>query len=559
MRTLTSLFLLLNCLWLGLSAQAQNPPTWAAVQRIGGLLPPQHDEAIDAAGNTYVVATFQNSTTVGGTQLTSRGDLDAYVAKYSPAGALEWVQQIGSTSTERAAAVAVDAQGNVYVTGRYVQDVSLGNGLTLTWASSLAAKVYVVCYSPQGQPLWARQGNTGGNYGGGGSGLGLDAQGNVYVTGLFTGAIAFGTTRLTLPGGGLASGLFLAKYNSAGTLQWATLACDFLAIAGTLTYEEPTLAVSPNGAAYVLNVFSEQARFGGGAVLLTPRGQWDGLAAKFSPSGTREWVAQVGGTDIDELNDAVADAADNLYLSGYFRGTTASVGVGPALTTLTGVSFSNVYLVKLTPTGTVDWVKTYDTRTYPSYPWIGPLALDAAGNVCQAVHFTFDVTVLGTYRVTGNSNDVALFSFNPQGVLRWTQQISGASTEYCYAAGYDGRGDLRILGNSNSQPCRLGTLTLTASVVGDAFVARLTNTGVTTTRTAPAQALRLYPNPAHDAVYLAGLPAGTRVQLSDALGRVVRETTVAGPVPVRDLAPGLYTVRATDARGQSYHGRLRVE
>ena len=58
-----------------------------------------------------------------------------------------------------------------------------------------------------------------------------------------------------------------------------------------------------------------------------------------------------------------------------------------------------------------------------------------------------------------------------------------------------------------------------------------------------------------------GLPAGTGVQLLDALGRVARETTVsaAAQVSVLGLRPGLYTLRATDARGQQLSARLAVE
>jgi hypothetical protein len=51
------------------------------------------------------------------------------------------------------------------------------------------------------------------------------------------------------------------------------------------------------------------------------------------------------------------------------------------------------------------------------------------------------------------------------------------------------------------------------------------------------------------------------VQVLDALGRVARETTVsaAAEVSVLGLAPGLYTLRATDKQGRQYAARLGVE
>ena len=73
--------------------------------------------------------------------------------------------------------------------------------------------------------------------------------------------------------------------------------------------------------------------------------------------------------------------------------------------------------------------------------------------------------------------------------------------------------------------------------------------------------LAAYPNPATDVVYLPALLPGTRVQLLDGLGRVVRETTVgtAAQVSVRGLTPGLYALRATDAQGRPCAGRMAVE
>ncbi|MBC7446963.1 MAG: hypothetical protein H7330_02770, partial [Hymenobacteraceae bacterium] len=74
---------------------------------------------------------------------------------------------------------------------------------------------------------------------------------------------------------------------------------------------------------------------------------------------------------------------------------------------------------------------------------------------------------------------------------------------------------------------------------------RVLGTAHATSRTAP---LTLFPNPARDAVRVAGAAAGQRVQLLDGVGRVVR-TAVAGAEPTRllpltGLAPGLYVVRS---------------
>jgi hypothetical protein len=86
-------------------------------------------------------------------------------------------------------------------------------------------------------------------------------------------------------------------------------------------------------------------------------------------------------------------------------------------------------------------------------------------------------------------------------------------------------------------------------------------TVITAAASASPGKLQLYPNPASTMVHLRGLAAGSRVQLLDALGRCVRTTSLSAEmkVSVEGLAPGMYHLRATDARGSQYTARLVVQ
>lgn len=70
--------------------------------------------------------------------------------------------------------------------------------------------------------------------------------------------------------------------------------------------------------------------------------------------------------------------------------------------------------------------------------------------------------------------------------------------------------------------------------------------------------LKVYPNPATEAVQLAGLPPGAaQLRITDATGRVVRSVAVNGPTDrlhVEDLAPGVYllTVGSVEGRSQAW-------
>src|SRR5207245_524773 len=78
--------------------------------------------AVDAAGNAYVTGITASATnfptTAGAFQMTSAGGSDAFVTKLNPTGsALVYSTFLGGGDNDNAAAVAVDAAGNAYVTG----------------------------------------------------------------------------------------------------------------------------------------------------------------------------------------------------------------------------------------------------------------------------------------------------------------------------------------------------------------------------------------------------------------------------------------------------------
>src|SRR5947209_6017508 len=75
--------------------------------------------AADAAGATYLVGTTSSSDfpTVGASRASLGGTQDAFVTKLNPDGTLAWSTYLGGSGTDSGSAIAVDGNGNVYVTG----------------------------------------------------------------------------------------------------------------------------------------------------------------------------------------------------------------------------------------------------------------------------------------------------------------------------------------------------------------------------------------------------------------------------------------------------------
>ncbi len=103
------------------NAQAQ--ATFDRAYAVGGSSTESvYATAVDAAGNLYITGYFQGTATfdeAGTSSLTSAGSNDAFIAKYAPSGALTWAKRIGGTGNEVGRKLALDGSGNVYIGGNF--------------------------------------------------------------------------------------------------------------------------------------------------------------------------------------------------------------------------------------------------------------------------------------------------------------------------------------------------------------------------------------------------------------------------------------------------------
>ncbi len=164
------------------------------------------------------VATFGEGE-VNETTLTSvAGGQDIFVARYSPAGTLDWVRSAGSSGNENGSAIAVLPDGSALVTG----DFGAPSGSSVTFgpgepnetilSSAGGADIFVAQFDPGGSLVWAtRAGGSGSDFG---YGIGADPEGNALVSGGFAGTALFGSGEVnetSLSSAGLQD-LFVAKY-----------------------------------------------------------------------------------------------------------------------------------------------------------------------------------------------------------------------------------------------------------------------------------------------------------------------------------------------------------
>ncbi|SDX36765.1 SBBP repeat-containing protein [Hymenobacter psychrophilus] len=533
------------------AAQTTPPPAWTFVRAVsaGPNLLTQagaHVSAVQADGTFYAVGSFTGTTSVGGFPLVAKGSSDGYVARYTEEGNVLWVRQLGSAGMDAGRGVAVDAAGNAYVTGQFVGAVDLGNGLALNDRGTTQSKTFCIRYSPNGVAQWVQQSNDL-NYSEG-SGIGVDASGHVYLTGIMTGFFVLGSSVLNLPDNFTSNTAYLARLSAAtGQVEALTAAFSY----GSGSNFAPLLAVAPGGTrVYLLPHFESRLLLPGGNTL-SSAGNLDVGVLAYTATGQLEWARQLGSPQRDEAAQATTDAAGNLYVVGHSLGS-----VRAGLFTLPNNSGTDGYLLKYDLSGEVQWAQPVNS---PGNDQLQSVAVTPNGAAYVTGSFEQTLTI-GTQRLTSaGQRDVLVAAYSPTGQPRWAQQAGGPGPDYGSYLGLGFNGSLNLVG-SYSAPATFGQQVLTAPAPNGTFVALLGGV-VLGTNSARPLALALAPNPATSRVRLIGLPAAQPVQVFDPLGRLVRTATLApdASFSVQGLAPGLYLVRAVDAQNRAYAGRLVVE
>jgi hypothetical protein len=187
----------------GFVARYRPDGTFVWVQQIGisggGVA---NEVSVDAAGVVTVVGVFTGSATFGsaGNQqtLTTKGNGDIFIARYTPNGTLAWARQAGGSGSGSAVGrgVAVGDDGSATITGWFSDTATFGSGAdqaTLTSAGSDDA--FVARYRSDGTLEWARQ--AGGSQDDAGAVVAVDSAGFAVVTGHFAGTAKPGTHSLS--------------------------------------------------------------------------------------------------------------------------------------------------------------------------------------------------------------------------------------------------------------------------------------------------------------------------------------------------------------------------
>jgi hypothetical protein len=427
--------------------------------------------------------------------------VEALEDRLAPAASasLLWLTQVppDNSSSSGGIRVAAAGDGSVYAVGNIADSTSANNN-----------DAYVCKFAADGTLLWSqRLATTGWDEA---QNVAVDAQGNLYVVGVTTGA--FPGQSNAHPGGYStpdAYDAFVCQFQPDGTLNWLeqfgtdkndaafSVAADAL---GNVTVGGCTLGVLPGQArsgpqdAFLCQFSSDgdllwTKQFGCGGYTsvdgLTSDGQgnlylvgsaygaypgqtWlgdvDTYVAKYSAAGSRQWVKQLGTKNFDAANSLALDRLGNLYIAGQTNGTFAGA---------TSAGDFDGFLAQVgTADGRVNWTRQFGTSGPDSLEGV---AVDARGNVYFAgsTRAAFPgQSYLGMW-------DAFVGQYRPDGSgINWVQEFGTDKSDMIDGLAVDAAGRAVVTGTTTgSFPGEQGSL------AGELFVAQLASNQAATTAT----------------------------------------------------------------------------
>lgn len=498
--------------------------------------------AVDDQGNAYVTGWVQGYSEFG--PLSVNVVRDCYIAKYDPAGTIQWVTTFGGPTNAMEVMVRrikVDPDEGVYVCGHLTSmplDSTAIFGTDTVFMGGYEVHAFIAKYDLNGNYLWVRHGG-GEPYGAVATDLDIDDQGNVVVVGELRYTSSFSgqpITNTTFHDQGL-----LLRYAPDGTLLWHTT------FASNTSYVRlSAVEVAPTtGAIHIAGGFGGTVDLNG--TTLTANGIGPVFVAQLNSAGQGQWA--VGGSNNSpgygvSVAGLEIDAFGNSYATGGASGTDVQFGgstfAGPDAYT------SEAYIVKIDAAGAVQWLK--HGGSIRSDEALDIITDDAGnslvtgflgGNILTASFDTVTVDILT------QEAHCFIARYAPDGDLIYAERLGSGNGE-------SGKG-LAMVGDSAFYLCGVtsgttvfDTLTHVACCwENNLFIARFADQfQATSLGLAPGQGDTrpmdlAYPNPANE---LLSIRHPASVAVHDAVGRLVLSTSEKS-IDVSTWEEGLYHLR----------------
>ena len=434
--------------------------------------------AVDAQGNVVITGYTYSAQFPGRTG--TRKDRQVFVTKLNAAGsAVIFSRVFGGADDDEGRGVAVDRQGNIWVTGATESPDFPTRGALAGSYGGGNSDTFVAKLSPAGEILMAAY--LGDDSSDQGNGIAVDPQGDAYITA--EAGARFGPVAVIVK---------LAASGEQVVYRGYFGEADHGFDRGT---RPNAIAVNPQGQAFIVGRTNTP-------LFPTPNGLFqqcgdfertggecdfaDAFLAVVNAEGSEIiYGSYLGGTIGDEATGVALDSDENIYITGTtfaddfpVKSAFQAQKVGPD-------NFADGFLTKLSPNGDALIFSTY----YAADKWEEPaaVAVDAAGNAYIAgLTSSNDLPVPGAIQggirgicITGSSErwcyDGFVAAFSPEGALSWATYLGGTFDDSVKGLAISPDGGVVVAGRAESHefPTTAGSFQPTKALADDAFVAKI--------------------------------------------------------------------------------------
>lgn len=388
-----------------------------------------------------------------------------------------WSSAYGGIGEDVVRAMSVDDAGNTYTTGYFTDNSDFNPGEEENiLISNGFYDIFIQKIDADGNFVWAK--NVGGPFFDYGTGIDTDADGNVYITGVFNDTADFdpGEDVFELTSNG-SEDIFVLKLDADGNFVWAG------AMGGPAYEESTSVGIDENGSVYVSGYFNEPGDYDPGMLenTLTSNGGQDAFVVKLSSEGSFEWAYSYGGSEQVISLGMDVSAFGDVFLTGMYSGTANFDPTGNTVQERTANSDGHdSFLLKLNSLGQFTYVAVFG-GTQGDTSW--DVAIDNMGNAYAAGGF-FGTFEAGLETLTSDDNeDAFVVKVDPLGGIAWARAIHGIGFQNAYDVNTDPSGNVLLAGyfgdSADFDPSNEGEMIMTVESTEpfDAFFAVLNTDG----------------------------------------------------------------------------------
>jgi hypothetical protein len=435
------------------------------------------------------------------------GAYDIYIVKLDANSNFVWAKTMGGSLSEYPNTIALNANGDIYLTGYYDGLADFDpSASSYTLQSQGSTDAFISKYDNNGNFIWAKSfGSTSNDVS---WSLAVDLNGNSIITGGFIGTVDFdpGPSVLNVTSVSGSTDVFVSKFDTNGNLVWSKTM-------GGIAFEEArSVALDSLGNVLTTGYFFNTGDYDPSAATFTLgyTGVNSTFISKLDANGNFIWAKALNGSSTVYGYSIKTGPFGSVWVGGSFSGG-CDFDPGPGTFSVNGIASQDIFVAKFNSLGNFIWAKTIGSTNDEVTTSID---VDSLSNVYLTGNFygivDFDPSA-STFTLGAGSNEIFVSKLDNNGNFVWASQSGWAGADMGNAVHVDddlnvySTGYFSTTGYFSPPP----TITLTSNGFDDAFIHKISQCSV------PQNALNTTPIANHlictgnNTTLMASSPTGT--------------------------------------------------